>query len=135
MYREFSTEDVYTMRKAIVLKQCHTYWDQNGLLSLSNLELLSKEFGYDALIKKIYDYMFERVNERLVYMKEKGFTVTLNDYEYMFRDQPMLYNEEVLSSSDVRSVLYNVHDCFYRNRLVKKYQGMRDVIDQCILMG
>lgn len=126
----FSLEDSYTLRKAIVLKNVDVYWNL-GLIHIANLELLHKEFMYDKILEKIYFTMRDRVNDRCVMRFENGEDLDMNDYEYMFRDQPLVYNEEV-SESHPHSILYDVKNCFYKRKLVSKYSEMYEVIQDMV---
>jgi len=134
MTSEWSKEDLFTLRKAITLKQVDTYWDQNGLYNLVYLEMLAKQFDYDWILQKIYMHMLNRVNDRMIWIRESNDEVTLDHLEYMFKDQPLVYNEDV-RESHIQPILYDVHKCLYKRRLQAKYTKLYDVIDTMVIMG
>lgn len=123
---EFSLEDIYTLRKAIALKQIDTYWEL-GFVHIGHLQLLTREFAYDSILKKIYETMLVRVNDRVMLRQSCGEDLDNMDYEYMFKGQPFVYNEEV-SEAHPHSILYDVKNCFYKRKLIKKYPGKYNLI-------
>lgn len=127
---EFSLEDIFTLRKAIALKQIDTYWEM-GMIHIGHLQLLTKEFAYDSILKKIYDVMLERVNARIMMRQTNGEDLDMHDYEYMFKDQPFIYNEDV-SEERPHSVLYDVKNCFYKRKLIKKYPDKFNLIQDMV---
>ncbi len=134
MTSEWSKEDLFTLRKAITLKQVDVYWDQNGLYNLVYLEMLAKQFDYDFILQRIYQHMLIRVNDRMKDIHEyHNDQVILADLEYMFKDQPLVYREgeETLKGT----ILYDVHKCLYKRRLQAKYSNLYDVIDTMVIMG
>ncbi len=135
MTSEWSKEDLFTLRKAITLKQVDVYWDQNGLYNLVYIEMLAKQFDYDWILQKIYNTMLIRVNDRMKIIHElHDGIVTLDDLEYMFKDQPLVYNEDV-REGHIQPILYDVHKCLYKRRLQAKYTKLYDIIDTMIIMG
>ena len=125
-FDEWSFEDGYNLRKAIVFRNVSVYWDM-GLINLAHVQLLAVEFKYDVIVQKVYEHMLLRVNGRCRDVFGRGESLGLCDYEYMFRNQPLVYNEEVVEGN-VRAVLYDVERCVFRYRLVKKYPEMEGVI-------
>lgn len=133
MMDDFDNEDVYTLRKAIELNYISSHWDQ-GMLLMPRLDMLAKEFRYDALLQKLNKYMQSRVQEFL-----RGYTsietfVKETDFEMLFADQPLLYNENVTKEKPW-PVLYDVNKCFYKKRLLKKYPKYNTVIELMIQLA
>ncbi len=134
MTQDWSLEDIFTLRKAITLKQVDTYWDQNGLFNLVYVEMLAKQFSYDGILQRIYKHMLERVNDRMKYICQfHDDKVDMRDLEYMFKDQPFVYREgeETLKGT----ILYDVHKCLYKRRIQAKYTKLYDIIETIIIMG
>ena len=127
---DFSLEDLYTLRKAIALKQIDTYWEM-GMIHIAHLQLLQKEFSYDNILEKIYKAMFVRVNERIMDSQMNQTDLDISDYEYMFKDQPYVYNDEV-TEENPRMVLYDVKQCFYKKKLIKKYPDKYNLINDMV---
>lgn len=127
---DWSLEDIYTLRKAVELKSVDTYWDQMGLFNLTKIQMLASEFRYDALLQRIYSHLLIRVNDRMKDIHVCDRKITLNDLEYMFRDQPFLHAE-----GEIYGVDYNVHKCKYKKRLQWKYPKSSDLIDDLVMMG
>lgn len=134
MFTGWSLEDIYTLRKAIDLKQVDTYWDQTGLFNLARVEMLATQFKYDNLLQKIYQHMLVRVNDRMKLLHDEDRTLTVYDLEHMFKDQPFLYNDNV-TVENPRTVLYDVHKCSYKKRLQSKFPKLFDVIEDLVILG
>lgn len=132
-FDHFSLEDTFTLRKAIELKQIDMFWEL-GLIHISRLELLAREFRYDATIQKIYQEMLVRVNDRMKFIIDRGTDLDIDDVEYMFKDQPFVYNDRV-TDINPRTILYNVKRCKYKLRLESKYPKLYDVIEDMVNMG
>ena len=130
-FDKWSLEDIYTLDKAITLKNVDNYWEQ-GLYHIGRLQLLSMRYSYDYLLKQIYEYMYNSVHEWFTEKQKWGNLINDNDLAVLFKDQPVLYNENMLDGNP-RTVLYDVKNCFYKNRLIKKYPKMYDVIQDMVM--
>ncbi len=119
LFKSFSLEDVYTLRKAIELKQVDTYWEL-GILHVARIKLLAAEFRYDALLQDISDYLTERCQDWIDYRGKGKKDFDARDLELIFKDQPFLTAGGI--------ILYDVNNCKYKNRLIKKYPEIKDVI-------
>ncbi len=119
LFDGFSLEDVYTLRKAIELKQVDTYWEL-GILHVGRIKLLAREFRYDALLQDIAHYLWARTQEWIDRRAKEKRYLNVEDIEMIYRDQPYV--------TAGGNVLYDVHHCKYKNRLIKKFPEMKDVI-------
>lgn len=130
-FSDWSIEDAYNLRKAQVLQNVSTYW-QNGIIQIANLDLLRREFSYDSIIDRIYDHMLERVNDRIILRRNQGEDLDMSDYEYMFSHQPYVY--AVAEDNTKKTVLYDVDKCLYKRRLVTKYPKLFNVIQDMVMI-
>ena len=111
----WSLEDVYTLRKAIELKQVDTYWEL-GILHVARIKLLASEFRYDEVLQNIAKYLFERTEEWIEARVKQERYLSIEDIEMIFRDQPDM------------GLYYDIHKCKYKYRLIKKYPEMKGLI-------
>jgi len=125
-FDSFSLEDIYTLRKAIELKQVDTYWNL-GFIHIAKLQMLMLEFRYDETLKEIYEYMLERVNEWMLTASFEQRDLTEYDLQRLFKDQPV-----VEAPMDKLYLGYNVKSCKYKRRLLTKYPELSSVIEDMI---
>lgn len=122
-FNKFNLEDIYTLRKAIELQKMNKDWEC-GFAHMASLQLLTREFSYDVLLRNIYNYMSERVSEFMNEWSKSGHKIRMSDLEILFKRQP----EFSISSKDWYGN-YDVMNCKYRRRLTGKYPELDGLFD------
>lgn len=129
-FSDWSLEDIYTLDKAMTLKDIDTYWEM-GLAHIAKLQMLQMRYSYDHLLSQIYDYMFREVNQWFREKYKWGHTININDISALFEGQPLVYNENI-TVENPRTILYNVKQCSYKKRLQKKYPKKFGLIEDLV---
>ena len=126
-FEHWSLEDIFTLRKAIELKQVDTYWEL-GFLHIARLKMLAKEFRYDEILQTIAKRMYERVEEYKDIKMMHSRPLAIEDIETLFRHQPVTDSAD--GKGDV--IVYDVMKCKYKARLIKKYPEAKDIIEDLV---
>ncbi len=126
-FSDWSLEDVYTLRKAIELKQVDTYWEL-GIIHVARVKLLALEFRYDDLLQTIAKCLCERVEDYKGIRMMQDRDLTIDDIEMLFRHQPL--TDSANGKGDI--IIYDVMKCKYKARLIKKYPESKDIIEDLV---